>query len=203
VIEREKGVVARRQRRGDPRGRRMTRSACCGPASRHVIGIRCSCKVGGVAGVARRRGSREDVVDVAFDAVNRCVRASKREWRVVVIECRSGPRCRCVTGVACRRKSRRGMIRIRRAIPIGLVAPVARRGQRRVVVICMALCTGQRRVCAGQWKRRVVVIERRRAPRTRRMADRTICRETRGHVIRICCAVEIRLVAGIAGSWRV
>jgi len=35
------------------------------------------------------------------------------------------------------------------------------------------------------------------------MADRTVGRESRGHMVRICCAVEIRLVAGIAGRWSV
>lgn len=171
MIQREEGMVARRQRCGDPRRRCMTRVACCGPTRRYVIGIRCSGKVGGVAGVARRRGSRENVIDVTLDAIHRCVRASKREGSVVVIECRSGPVCRGVAGIAGGRKSCRGMIRIRRAIPIGLVASVARRGERRVVVVCMALRTGQSRVSSGQWKRRVVVIERRRAPRARRMAD--------------------------------
>ena len=184
VIQREESVVARGQRCGDPRCRRVTRRACSGPSSRYMIGIRCPCKVCCVAGITCRRGSREDVIDVAFHAIHCCVRARQRERRVVVIECRSSPCRRGVASVACRRKSRRGMIRIRRAIPISLVAPVTRRRQRRVVVVCMALRARNRGVSASQWERRVVVIERRRAPRTRRMADRAICRESRSHVIR-------------------
>ena len=138
----------------------MTRVACSGPTSRNVVGIRCPRKVGSVAGVARRRGSREDVIDVAFHAIHRCVRARERERRVVVIECRSGPISRGVAGVACCRKSRRSMIRIRRAIPIGLMASVARRGQRRVIVVCVALRAGKCGVSAGQRERRVVVVKR-------------------------------------------
>ena len=160
MIQREESVVARRKCCGDPSCRRMTRGACCGPARRYVIGIRRSGEVGSVAGVTRRRGPREYVIDMAFHAIHGCVRAGQREGRVVVIECRSGPRTRRVTGVASRRETRRDVIRIGRAIPVGLVAPIACRGQRRVVVVCVALRTGNCGVCAGQRERCVVVIKR-------------------------------------------
>ena len=178
MIQREESVVARRQCCGDPSRRRVTCGACGGPASRYVIGIRCPSKVGSMAGVTRRRGSREDVIDMTFHAIHGCVSAGQGERRVVVIECRSSPRCRGVASVAGSRKSRGSMIRIGRAIPICLVAPIAGRGQGGVVVVCVALRTGNCGVGAGQRECCVVVIERRRAPCGRRMADGTIRRET-------------------------
>jgi len=93
------------------------------------------------------------------------------------------------------------MIRIRCARPIGLVTAIAVRRQRCVVVVGVALCARNSRVRSGQRKHRGV-IEGRRAPRGRRVAQRTIGRESRSCVVRIRGAVEVGLMASIAGCRR-
>jgi len=97
--------------------------------------------------------------------------AGERERCVVMVEGRADPGGRSVAGLACSREPRRGMRRTIRSIPIRLVASVASRGQRGVIVIRVALRAHHRRVRASQWESGVVVIERRWDPATRRVAN--------------------------------
>ena len=85
---------------------------------------------------------------------------------ISVIERRSRPGGRGVTGVASRWEAGRLMVRIRRVVVIGLMASHARGWQRRVVVVDVAHHAGHGccRVEPGQREGRVVVIERRSRP---------------------------------------
>lgn len=70
------------------------------------------------------------------------------------------------------------MVRIRSAIPIGLVAAVTGCRQGCVVVVRMALRALQCGVGTGEWEGRVVVIERRWDPGSRRVTDRAVRRKS-------------------------
>ena len=134
---------------------------------------------------------------MALDAVNRGMRSGERERGVVVVKRRSGP-CSCgVARVAGGREACGCMIGVCGAVPVSLVAAVTRSRQRCVVVVGVALRAGDRRMRTCQREPRVVVIERRRAPTTRRMADRAVGREARRYVVRIRCAAVVGLVARV------
>ena len=79
-----------------------------------------------------------------------------------VVECRACPRCRRVAGrTRCREhRGRRGVNRIGGGRVVGFVTAIAICGQRRVVVIDVAVGAGNGRVSTRQRKRRYVVIER-------------------------------------------
>ena len=70
------------------------------------------------------------------------------------------------------------MRRTRCAGEVSLVAPVTRRRQRRVVIVHMALGALNCGMCAGQWKRRVVVIEISQRPRSRVVTLRAVSRKS-------------------------
>ena len=132
------------------------------------------------------------------------MRARQREGCVVVIECRPGPRCRGVAGIAGGREARRRVIRIGGPVPVCLVAAVARRWAALCSCCWCGTAVQASVVCApGERKRRVVVIERRGAPAAGRVADRAVGRESRRDVIRIRRPVEVRLVARVARGRRV
>ena len=199
MAEREEGVIARRQIRRRPPRRRMACCASCWPTRCRVIGVRGAGVVRLVTGVAVRRCTGKDIIDMALVAGDIDMGPGERERRVVVIECRPCPRCR---GMACRagcRKAGRGMSGIGGAVVIRLVAADTGSRQGRIVAVRVALRALQTGVGTGEWERRVVVIERGWAPTRSRMADRTIRRETRCHVVRIRSARKVRLVARIAG----
>lgn len=125
-----------------------------------MVRIRRPREVGLVAGVAICGGPGEDVVDVTLIARHCDMRASQREWGVVVVKCGARPSRRRVAGIASGRESRRYVIRIRGPIPIGLMAAIASGRKRRVIVVRVASGARDCRVSAGERERRVVVIER-------------------------------------------
>ena len=200
MVQGEEGVVAGGQSSRNPGRCSMASCAGGGPASRDVIRVCGSREIRLMAGVASGGGSCKDVVDVAFDAVHGDVRAGERERSVVVIERCSGPGSRGVAGIASGWEACRCVSRIGGSVPIRRMASVTGSGQSCVVVIHVALCAGNGGMRAGEWERRVVVIERGGSPVCRRVADRAICREAAGHVIRVRSSVVIGLVAGIAGG---
>jgi len=92
------------------------------------------------------------------------------------------------------------VIRIRRSLEVLEVATDARRVRRRQVVVPVhvALAALDCGVCAGKREARGRVIERRTGPVRRRVALLARRRETRLHVIRIGCAIEIFYMARCA-----
>lgn len=177
MIQREEGVVTRRQGRRNPRRCRVAGGARGGPARGHVIGIGCPSKVRLVTRVAVCRRAGKHVVDVAQSAGDSGVRTRQWKRRVVVVECRAGPGGRCVAGIAGCRKARRSVVGIRRSVPVSLMAAIARGRERRVVVVHMTCRTRNRRMSSGERKCGVVVIEGGWTPPAGRVTDRTICRE--------------------------
>jgi hypothetical protein len=77
------------------------------------------------------------------------------------------------------------------------VAAITVRRQSRVVIVGVTRCTCHRDVRSGQWKGSVVVVERRGAPAAGGVANGAIRWKSRGNVIRIRRAVEIRLMARV------
>ena len=201
VVEREERVITWGQSGRNPRGCCVTRDARGGPSCRHVIRIRGPREVCLMAGIAIGGRAREHAVHVALDAIHTDVRAGERERRVVVIEGRSGPGGCRMAGIARGRESRGGVIRICGSVPIGLVTAVAVRGKRREVIVRVTLRAGQGGMSSRERKDRCVV-ERRRAPTARRMANRTIGWETRSDMIGIRSSREVCLVATVAGRGR-
>jgi len=116
-----------------------------------------------------------------------------------VIESRVQPRSRVVAGLTSGRESGSDVIRIVRSLIVGLVAAVTSCRQRRVIVVHMALSTGDVDVETGQGERRQVVIERRLQPRGRVVADLAGVRETNGRVRWILGCVVFRHVASRTG----
>lgn len=161
MVQREERVVAGRQGCGQPRGRSVARRTGSGPSRGYMVGI---CRPGEVrlmARVAGGRCSREYIVDVALDAIYRCVRARERERSVVVVECRPGPGGSCMACVAGCRESCSSMGGVGRSVPVRSMTAVAGGWQSCVVAICVASRAGHRCVSASEWKRSIVVIERR------------------------------------------
>lgn len=203
VIQRKECVVLRGECRRNPGSCCMTRRTRCRPACRHMVRIGRSGEISLVTRIAGRWGPCEHIVDVALDAVDTDVRSREGERGVVVVERRSGPCRRRMAGIAGGRESRSGVVRIGRSIPVSLVTAKACGRQRRVVVIRMALGTGNSRVRTGQREPRVVVVKRRWAPAACRVTNRAVGRESRGGVVGICGSGVIRLVARVAGRRRV
>ena len=150
-----------------------------------------------IAGCCRRRVV---VIGVALRTSKRRVHSGQRIVGIhSVIEIDGCPVGRGVARFAGGRKSRGGVIRIRRAVPIGLMAAEAICRQRGVIVVRVALGASYRGMRPSQRKYRSVV-ERRGRPPGRRVAQRAVGRETRRNVIGIGCAVEVRLMASVAVS---
>lgn len=103
-----------------------------------VIGVGCACVLGLVTAVTSRRRSREDIVDVAFAAGRRDVRAGQRELCLGVIECSAGPRTGVMTDLARGRESSGFVIWIGGAVVVRLVAAITVFGHGRVIVIHVA-----------------------------------------------------------------
>lgn len=163
-----------------------------------MVRVRCSGEVCLVARIAGRWSRRVAVIRVALDALQCRVRSRQRivcVGRMVKVDaCPVG--C-VVAGIARCWKGSGGVARIGCALPVGLMASEARRGQRCVVVVHMALSARNRRMCAGQWKHRGV-IEGGRGPVGRCVAERTVGRESGGSVRWIGGAGEVSLVAAVA-----
>ena len=126
-----------------------------------------------------------------------------RELRVLrVIERRAGPSCRVMAVLACRWEELRLRLvaRIGCVVVIRLVASVARRGQRGVVAIDMAIGTYARRhgVRAGQRECGVVVVEGRICPDGCVVAQFAGGRESRRSMRGVGCTRIVLLVARVA-----
>ena len=121
---------------------------------------------------------------------------------VRVIESRSCPRRRGMASRARIRETRRRVIRIGRAVVIRLVAAHARRRQRGVVVIHVAVRAGHGRVRPSQRERRRVVVERRSIPVRGAMAGIARRREAYLRVVGIRRRSVVLLMARYARSIR-
>ena len=186
---------------GSPIRRRMAGIARRWKSRSGVARIRGSFPVRLVTAKAGRRQCRVVVVCMALAARYRRMGACKRKHRAV-IETRWAPGAGCVTEPAVGWESCRDVTRIRGARKLGLMASIARRGKRCVIVVHVALRARNRRMRARQWERRVVVVEARESPRRCVVALCAIRRKTRRHVGRIVSAVEVCLVASIAVGWQ-
>jgi hypothetical protein len=109
-----------------------------------------------------------------------------------VVESRIQPIGGGVACVASCRESRRRMVRIGRALVVGLVARVASCRHGRIVVVHVAIRAGCSRVRTSQRKRRVVVIKRRLRPGGCVVTQIASLREPSCHVIGVGGPVEIR-----------
>lgn len=119
------------------------------------------------------------VVRMALNTCQRRVEAC--EWIVgisSVIERDRGPSRGVVAGIAGCWERSGSMIWIRSPGEVRLMAAKARRGQRRVVVVHMALRARNSDVSTGERERCGVVIERRCSPGRGVMAQRTVGRKT-------------------------
>ena len=98
-------------------------------------------------------------------------------------------------------KTRGHVVRIGRAVEIRQMAGNASSREPRVHVVFMTLRAGHADMSPGQRKlRRRVVIERCTLPIGIRMTNAAVLRKACGHVVRTGRAVEIRQMAGNAGS---
>lgn len=126
-------------------GRARPRSCCVagiagrGEASGRMIRVVRSVPVRLVAPVTRCGQGCVVVVRVALQALQRRVRSSQRESRVVVVEGRRAPSTCRVADRAVSRKTRGHVVGISRSAEIRLVTRVTRSRSRRVIVICVAL----------------------------------------------------------------
>lgn len=112
-----------------------------------VIGIRGAVVVGLVTAVARRGRGVVVVIRVALRAGQRGVHTCKRIVGVHrMVKGHAGPVGSRMAGLTCGGETSRCVIRVGCPIPIGLMASVAGCGQRCVVVVHMALRTGNGRM---------------------------------------------------------
>ena len=136
---------------------------------------------------------------MALYALHGGVEAGQRERRVVVIEGRGGPVSRGVALRAIGWEAGSNVRRVGGSSKVGLVAPIASRGQRAgIVIVGVAACARHSYMGAGQRERCVVVIERRPRPVCRGVALRAIRWEITRHVRRVIRTREISLVASVA-----
>jgi hypothetical protein len=128
-----------------------------------------------------------------------------RELRVLfVVEARIQPVSSGVTSLASRRKELRlgRMSRICSVVVVGLVAADASCRERRVIPVDVTVRTLTRRNRVRSSKRewRVVMVKRRIRPHTRVVAQFTLLRESRSHVIRIRRSLVVLQMAGNASG---
>jgi len=119
-----------------------------------------------------------------------------------MVKGRRGPRGCVVARRACDWKTSSGVRRARGPVVICLVARVAIGGQRCVIVIGVALRTGNCYVRAGQWEAGRRMIERRGTPSTGGVAYAAIGGEAGSDVTGIGGSSEIGLMAGVARGRR-
>jgi hypothetical protein len=150
-------------------------------------------KRGGMTRKAVGGKPHEDIVLVAIGTCHCYMTPRKREWRVVVIECRGLPRCE---RVACRTVGRESRVRrsVRRA-EIILMATYTCRWRPGVLPIFVAL--GARNSNVGPCKREycLTVIKCRRLPGHHRVAPRAIRGKRRGNMGWCHCSIEVILMA--------
>lgn len=117
------------------------------------------------------------------------------DWKPGVIERRTRPRrCRVALG-AIRREACRRVVWIRNILVIRFVAGIAIGRCTRVSPTDMAVCTSYFGVRSSQRKRRLAMVEGRRLPCGRRMANGAVGWESRRKMVWISRAVVVRLVA--------
>lgn len=100
-----------------------------------------------------------------------------------VIESGAGPRCGRVARRTRRWEACRRVIRIGRTGVVGFMARVAIHRRACVHTTDVAETASDGRVCARERERRVVMVERRVEPRSRRVAHRAVLRIAGRHVI--------------------
>lgn len=132
---------------------------------------------------------------MALAALQRRVRPGQGPAGRGMIEGRLSPRSCVVTDLALLREAYRHVIRVGRAGEILLMAAVAGRWQAGVIVVYVALRALNARVRAGEWKRRLGMIERCRHPRRGGVADLAGLRDPGGRVVRIGRGLVIPQVA--------
>jgi hypothetical protein len=170
-----------------------------GESSRSMVRVVRSIPICLVTAEAGSGQSGVIIVRVALRAAECCVRASKREGRVVVVEGRWTPATRGVTDGTVGRESRGDMVRTLCTCKVRLMAGVTRRGGRGVVVVRVALNTRQ---CGMHSCERVLCVHRMIevdvSPVGCGMARIASGWKRRSDVIRICGPDKIRLVAAVA-----
>jgi len=139
---------------------------------------------------------------VALDASQGRMSARQRVVGIQrVIKRDRGPIARVVAGVAGRWKSRGYMGWIRSPIKVCLMTAETSRGNSGVVVVHMALHTRKSRVSPYQ-REDSCMVEGRRCPVCRRVAECAVGRKTSGDVCWIRGSREVRLMAAVAGRWQ-
>ena len=183
-----------------PRGGVVAGVACLREPGRHMVRICRFGEVGHVAAGALRRERREVIVHVAQSALHLDVRAGQRESGLGVIEDGVQPVSGRVADLAVRWETCRDVIRIGRLLEVRHMAARARQGPVLEVAIDVAECARRCHVRSGQGERGLRVVEGRRLPDRSGVAERTICREARRHVIRAVSLLEVCHMA--AGALR-
>ena len=115
-----------------------------------------------------------------------------------MIEHRAEPLGGVMAGLAGLWKTRRGVVRSRRFLIVRQVARHARRRQRRVLAVGVALRAGGRRVLAGERESSRAVIKRRTEPLNRVVAGIAGLRESGRDVVRIRRCGEVSRMAADA-----
>lgn len=138
-------------------------------------------------------------VRMALDAGRGHVLPGQREVGAIVIECGVAPSGLIMTGCTVGAEARCDVIRIGgRIVIVDMASAAGRRGTSVSVRMTLDACGGL--VRSVQRERRVVVIERRIAPRRLIVAHRAIRTESRGCMVRFRSGVVIGHVAGAARS---
>lgn len=144
-----------------------------------------------VTTVAIGRDGSVVVVDMATGTRHGGVSSGQRETGVVVVEARGTPSRGAMAYVALLRESRGYVVGVFRPIEIIQVAADAGRVGNVVVRVHMTLTALQSGVCASQWPSGRCMIEGRRVPVRRRMADLTLLRKPSCGVVRVIRALEV------------
>ena len=141
------------------------------------------------------------IIDVTLRACHGLVCTRQREARIVVTESRWSPHRGCVARTAIVTEIASHMIRVGRPRKLHLMTLVAIVEHKLVVTVHVARLTLDRCVSAGQREVRRAVVERCRAPCTRRVAHRALMREVERLMVRIRRTIEVRSVAIVARRW--
>ena len=168
----------------------------------NVVGLGGALKIFQMAAHASRIRAREVVVivDVTLHALHRGMRSRQREAGGRVVKGRARPGGGVVTLLAGLGEARLYVVRLRGALEILEVATHTSRvrGGQGIVPVHVALRALHGGVRSRQGEACAVVIEGRIIPRSRGMTLLAVCRESRLHVVRIGCAVEVLHMARAA-----
>ena len=191
VVDREVGVIESRSR---PGGCGVAGCARRRETSRLVIRIGRAVVIRLMAAHTRDRQCRVVVVHVAIGAGHSRVRPRQRERGRVVVEGRSTPVCRAVTGIARVGEAHLRVVGIRRRGVVLLMARHAGRVRTRQVVVAVHMACAARRagVCSRQSEARARMVECPAPPVGGCVALVARLREACLYMVRIGCALEIR-----------